>query len=423
MDVGMTTETLSPPPAKSRVSVPPHIPADLVREVDAYALDGIEEGFHEAWKRVQQPGTPPLIWTPLTGGHWIATRGALIDEIYRSPERFSSQVIWVPREAGEKYEMVPTRMDPPEHTPYRKAIDKGLNLAEIRKLEGDVRAVAVELIDGFAGQGHCDFEKDYAAIFPVKVFLAMAGLPMEDVPALNRLAKQMTRPEGNTPAEQARSLDEANKGFFAYVAPIIAARRGGDGDDLITLMVNSEIDGQPMPDDKALGLISLLLLAGLDTVVNFLSYMMIYLARHPDKVEELRSDPMKLQRGVEEMFRRFPVVSDARMVIDDMEYYGTQLKSGDLILLPTALHGLDDAEHADPMTVDLSRRNVTHSTFAQGPHRCAGMHLARMEVTVTLQEWLARIPRFALRDDAAPIYHAGIVAAVENVPLVWDVRN
>jgi cytochrome P450 len=109
------------------------------------------------------------------------------------------------------------------------------------------------------------------------------------------------------------------------------------------------------------------------------------------------------------------------MVVDDMEYYGTQLKRGELILLPTALHGLDDAEHADPMTLDVSRRNVTHSTFAQGPHRCAGMHLARMEVTVTLQEWLARIPRFALRDGAAPIYHAGIVAAVENVPLVWDV--
>jgi cytochrome P450 len=416
----MNTETLTPPPAKHRVAVPAHIPADLVREIDAYALDGIEEGVHEAWKRVQQPDTPPLVWTPLTGGHWIATRGALIDEIYRSPDRFSSRVIWVPREAGEAYEMVPTKMDPPEHSPYRKAIDKGLNLAQIRKVESDVRAVAIDLIEGFSSRGHCDFAKDYAGIFPVRVFLALAGLPLEDAPKLNLLANEMTRPSGNTPQEQGRSLDAANKGFFAYVAPIIKERRGGTGTDLITQMANSEINGQPIAEDKALGLVSLLLLGGLDTVVNFLSFMMIYLARHPETVEELRSDPTKLQRGVEEMFRRFAVVSDARMVVKDMEYHGTQLKAGELILLPTALHGLDDTQHADPMKVDLSRRSVAHSTFAQGPHRCAGMHLARMEVTVTLQEWLARIPRFSLKEGATPIYHAGIVAAVENVPLVWE---
>jgi cytochrome P450 len=410
-------------PAKHRVPTPNHVPPELVRDVDAYGLDGLEEGFHEAWKRVQQPDTPPLIWTPLTGGHWIATRGALIDEIYRSPDRFSSRVIWVPREAGDAYEMVPTKMDPPEHTPYRNALDQGLNFDEISKVEADVRAVAIELIEGFAAKGHCDFAKDYAGIFPVQVFLALADLPMEDVPKLNLLAKEMTRPSGNTPEEQGRSLDAANKGFFAYVAPIIAERRGGSGSDLITRMVNTKIDGQPMPDDKALGLVSLLLLAGLDTVVNFLSFMMIYLARHPDVVGELQSDPVKLHRGVEEMFRRFAVVSDARYVVEDMEYYGTRLKAGDLILLPTALHGLDDTQHADPMKVDLSRRNLAHSTFAQGPHRCAGMHLARMEVRVTLQEWLKRIPRFALREDAAPVYHSGIVAAVEDGPLVWEAQG
>lgn len=418
----MNTDLLTPAPAKPRVPMPDHVPSALVRDIDIYGLDGIEEGFHEAWKRVQQPGTPPLVWTPRTGGHWVATRGAVIDEVYRNPDRFSSRVIWVPREAGEAYEMVPTKMDPPEHTPYRKAIDKGLNLAQIRKLEADVRAVAVELIEGFADKGECDFARDYAGVFPVKIFLALAGLPMDDAPMLNALAKEMTRPSGNTPEEQGRSLEAANKGFFAYVAPIIEERRGGAGTDLITMMVNSEINGQPMPEDKMLGLVSLLLLGGLDTVVNLLSFMMIYLARHPETVEELRSDPMKLQRGVEEMFRRFAVVSDARYVVSDMEFHGTQLKAGDLILLPTALHGLDDAEHADPMKVDLSRRNVAaHSTFAQGPHRCAGMHLARMEVIVTLQEWLARIPGFAMEEGATPTYHAGIVAAVENVPLVWKV--
>ncbi|WP_306303098.1 hypothetical protein [Sphingobium fuliginis] len=91
----MNTDTLTPPPAKPRAALPDHVAPDQVREIDIYALDGIEEGFHEAWKRVQTPDTPPLVWTPLTGGHWVATRGVVIDEVYRHPDRFSSRVIWV----------------------------------------------------------------------------------------------------------------------------------------------------------------------------------------------------------------------------------------------------------------------------------------------------------------------------------------
>lgn len=408
------------PTANPGAAKPDHVPASHVVDVDMYALDGLDQGFHEAWKMLQSPDTPALVWTPRTGGHWIATRGPVIHEIYSNPDRFSSEIIFLPREAGEKYAMVPTRMDPPEHTPYRKILDKGLNPAQIRKVETHVRSVAIELIEGFVSKGECVFERDYARIFPVKIFMAMCDLPMEDADMLAELAEQMTRPSGNTPAEMGASLDAANKGFFAYVEPIIAERTGAAGDDLITLMVNSRIDGEPMSHDKILGLISLLLLGGLDTVVNFLCFMMIYLARHPAKQAELRSDPLKLMRGTEEMFRRFPVVSDARMVARDMHYQGVELRRGDLILLPTALHGLDEASNADPWDLDLARKTIAHSTFGAGPHRCAGMHLARMEVMVTLQEWLQRIPSFTLKPGAEPLYRSGIIAAVDNVPLVWE---
>lgn len=405
--------------ARVKAPIPPHVPLDRVHEIDMYALDGIEEGYREAWVRLRTPDMPDLIWTPYTGGHWIAMSGDAIREIYSDPGRFSSHVIFLPKEAGEKYQMVPTRMDPPEHTPYRKILNKGLGLGRIRRFEDNVRQIAAELIDGFAGKGECDFAADYAQIFPVKVFMTLADLPIEDVPLLSRFARQMTRPEGNTPEEMAADLDAGNRGFFEYVEPIIRERRGGGGDDLITIMVNSEIDGEPIPHDKAVGLISLLLLGGLDTVVNFLSFVMIHLARHPEIVAEMRSDPLKLMRGTEELFRSFPVVSEARMVARDMEYRGVRLKQGDMILLPTVLHSFDPHENPDPWTVDLSRRRISHSTFGGGPHRCAGMHLARTETIVTLQEWLKRIPEFRLREDAEIIYRSGIVAAVENVQLVW----
>ncbi len=414
-------EEVPPSMSRARAPQPANVPDDRVFEIDMYQLDGIEEGYHEAWKRVQQPGTPELIWTPFTGGHWIATNGQTVREIYGDPERFSSEVIFLPKEAGELYDMVPTRMDPPEHTPYRKALDKGLSLGQIRQVEEKVREVAVELIDGFAAAGQCEFSSEYAHIFPVRVFMALADLPMDDAEVLGRFAKMMTRPEGNTPEEMAANLDAGNKGLIDYVDPIIRARRGGSGDDLITVMVNAEINGELISHDKAQGLIALLLLAGLDTVVNFLGFMMLHLARNPELVAELRGDKIKLMRSAEEMFRRFPVVSEARMVAKDQEYKGVNLKHGDMILLPTALHGLDEAENPDPWKIDLQRRGMSHTTFGGGPHRCAGMHLARMEVICTLEEWFNRIPEFGLAPGAKPVFHSGIVAAVDNIPLVWPV--
>jgi cytochrome P450 len=406
---------------KHRSMIPDHVPSDRVFEIDMYDPDGIEEGFHEAWKRLQELGLPEVVYTPLTGGHWVATSGETIAEVYSDPERFSSEIIFLPREAGEAYAMVPTKMDPPEHTPYRKVLDKGLNHARIRKYDAPVRAVAAELIDGFLAEGKCNFGKQYAALFPVKVFLALCNLPIEDAPMLARLAEHMTRAPGNTPSEQAAALDAANKGFFDYVKPIIEARRGGSGDDLITLMLNSDIEGKPMAPDKELGLISLLLLGGLDTVVNLLSFMMLYLAQHPEVVAELREDDIKLQRGAEEIFRRFPVVSDARMVTRDLEFRGVRMKARDLILLPTTLHGLDPNANVDPMELRFDRGRIAHSTFGQGPHRCAGMHLARLEVIITLQEWLKRIPEFRLAPNARPKCLSGIIAAVEGVDIEWDV--
>jgi len=408
-----------PQVARHRTPRPAHVPAHLVREIDMYDPDGIEQGYHEAWRALQHPDMPELVWTPFTGGHWVATRSALIKEIYTDPSRFSSEVIFLPKEAGEKYLMVPTRMDPPEHTPYRKTLDKGLNLGQIRRVEGHVRNIAVELIEGIAARGSCEFSADYARIFPVKVFMALCDLPMSDAPMLSRFAEDMTRPPGATPEEMGAALEAAQAGFDNYVEPIVDARRGGTGLDLITIMVNNDINGEPISRERAIGLISLLLLGGLDTVVNFLSFMMLHLARHPEIVADLRSDPLVLMRGVEEMFRRFPVIAEARMVASDQEYRGVTLKRGDMILIPTALHGLDESENADAMTLDIRRKRVAHMTFGGGPHRCAGMHLARMEAIVTLEEWLKRIPEFHLATGASPTFRSGIIAAVDDIQLEW----
>jgi camphor 5-monooxygenase len=216
-------------------------------------------------------------------------------------------------------------------------------------------------------------------------------------------------------------LEQGNKGFFEYVDPIIKARRGSKADDLISLMVNLDVNGEPISHENALGLVGLLLLAGLDTVVAFLNFTMIYLARHPEKVAELRSEPAKLASRAEELFRRFPVISEGRMIAKDFEYDGLQLKRGEMVLLPTALANLDADVYPDPFDLVFDRKGAPHLTFGGGVHRCAGALFARLELITTLEEWFKRIPEFSLNENEKIEYTSGMVANVANVPLVWSV--
>lgn len=399
--------------------VPPHVPSERVFDIDMYRPEGIDEGYLEAWTRLHEAGIPDLIWTPRNGGHWIATTGSLISAIYKDPERYSSQVLFIPKAAGEKYAMVPSKMDPPEHRPYREVVNQGLNLKAIREREPAIRAIAVELMDAFALRGSCDFVEEFSAQFPIRVFMMMADLPMTYAPKLRALASAMTRPDGNTPEEMAEHLDAANRGFFEYVSPIIDARAGKGGDDLISLAIDARIDGAPIDRDKLLGMISLLLLAGLDSVTNFLNMVMDHLARHPEPRRQLAADPAAARLAVEEMFRRFPLVAAARMVAADIECGGVTLKQGEMVLLPTALSGLDARRNPEPWKLDFARRGIAHSTFGEGPHRCAGLHLARLETTIMLEEWFKRIPEFRPRDGSRPRYQSGVVAQVEEVELQW----
>ena len=407
--------------AVSANDVPDNVPADRIYDVDAFNLAGIEEGYQEACKLLQRPGMPNLIWTPRNGGHWIVTRGSLVREVLRDPSRFSSGVIVLPKEAGEKYDLLPTRLDPPEHGEIRAVANKVLNLREIRRIEDPIREIAVELIEPLVSRGSCDFSEDYAQQFPIRVFMKMVDLPMKDAALLKHYATQILRPDGETGGEMADSVEKAVQGFYEYLDPYIDARLGGEGTDMITRVVNSQVNGVPITKADALSLMANLLLAGLDTVVSFLSFVMLFLGRNPDHLKQLADDPSLIPHSVEELLRRFPIVSDARMVAKDIEYDGVLLKKGDMVQVPTALSGLDEDMNDDPWKVVFGRKRPEHSTFGDGPHRCAGMHLARLEITITLHEWLARIPRFRVSDSAAPRYSSGMVAMVEGVPLEWTV--
>lgn len=392
---------------------PAHVPADRVVEFDYYEPPGVANGMQEAWRTLQAPGVPDVVWTPFNGGHWIATRGALVLDVFSDHERFSNRVILVPKAIGELHQMLPTTLDPPAHRPVRRLLDHNLSPKAVMTLEPVIREIAVELIEEIAPRGHCDVLSDYAAHFPIRVFMRMVDLPAADAPKLKAWTDQVIHPDGSMTYEQALQH------FHDYLVPVIEARRGGNGKDALTYIVNARLEGGDLGTRDLLNLLTQFLMGGLDTVYNFLAYVFLFLAQNPAHRREIALEPARASAAVDELLRRFPLVSTAREVRADMQWHGVQLKRGEMIVCASPLVGLDESLNPDPMSVDFSRRRGLHASFGKGIHACPGAHLARSEVRITLQEWLVRIPEFSLAPGAVVRHQAGIVGSLDQVPLVW----
>ncbi|MEY4720917.1 MAG: hypothetical protein RIQ46_642 [Pseudomonadota bacterium] len=392
---------------------PSHVPADRVVDIDIYALPGQEGDFHAAWKALQD-GSPPLVWTPRNEGHWIALGGEILAEVQSDHERFSNRIIVLPKSVGEKHGLIPTTIDPPEHRPYRKLLNDGMSLSRVRGMHDAIRDQAVALIEGFRARGRCDFTGEYAQVLPIRLFMALVGLPMDDAAAIRHWAECMTRPNPPMPFEEARQR------FFDYLAPVIAARRAAPGEDLLSRVVTADMGGRQLGDDEALALCTQILIAGVDTVVNFLGFAMLFLARNTDARRDLAAmDERGVMAATHELFRRFGLVTIARTVRHDMDFHGMALKEGELVCIPTQVHGLDERVNPDSMTVDFARKGARHSAFGSGPHMCPGQELARAEVAITIIEWLRRIPEFSLAAEADAHCSGGIVGQVNRVVLEW----
>ncbi|MFC9841418.1 cytochrome P450 [Rhodococcus sp. NPDC127530] len=393
-------------------NVPTNVPLDRIVDFDIFAPPGIDNGLQESWAELQK-SDHSLMWTPRNGGHWIAISGQLLKEVFENHESFSSKCPFLPREAGEQYSFIPTSLDPPEHKPYRKVLNAAVGTASVRRIEGEIQTIAADLIDTLAAKGGCNFTKDFAEIFPIEVFLRLVDLPSTDAARLKYIGDQMTRPDGTM------TMAEATDQFFEYLGPFIDERRANPGPDAISAVVQSSVNGKPLSQDECLKICGLLLLAGLDTVVNFLSFMMQHLAENPANRQRLVDNPELIDQATEELLRRYGVVSDARIVNGDTTLDGASLLDGDMVAVPTMLFGIDPKRAGCPMDVDFDRKDTEHLTFGHGVHHCAGSYLARYEITTTLRAWLARIPNFEVVPGEKVRHQSGIVGAVVGLPLQW----
>ncbi|MGV3769445.1 MAG: cytochrome P450 [Sphingobium phenoxybenzoativorans] len=406
----MTTQTAS---AMSG-TIPPHIPKELVRDVDIFSIAAVDGDIHLGWHALHDG--PDAIYTPRNGGHWIFTRAEDIHAIYRNHKDFSNEIVAVPP-VVKSMRFAPAEVDPPELDQYRRALAPAFMPKSLARYEQIARDLAIELIEAFRAKGQCEFQADVARHLPIRVFLGMMDLPAEDAPHLMPTVEDQIRNPDPT------ALADSFQAMLDYLDSRIEDRRRNPGSDLITQIINSDIDGQKASREQVLSMSANLMFAGLDTVVAAMGFAMRFLATHPEHRQELRDHPEIIPDAVEELLRYHGITNLARVARHEVEVGDVTLGRGDLIVLATTLYGLDERRFPEPEKVDFRRADKAHLIFGSGVHRCLGSHLARTEMRVLLEEWFARIPEFTLVPGEDVKGVSGRNNSIEYVPLRWDAQG
>lgn len=394
---------------------PEHVPSDLVRDFDFYAIPGSDKDIQAAFRDVQA-NNPDIFWTPHNGGHWVATRAEDIVVMQKDYARFSHRNVTLPPMPDHVPPQIPLELDPPVHAQYRRPLMQALSPSRVRELEDNVHEVAVRTIEDLVPRGQCEFIEDFAKVLPINVFLSMVNLPLEDKGVLLPLAETSVRsPDG---AERMAAQQQMG----AYLYTHVAQRRERPGEDLLSQLVNTQVDGERIPVEEAVNYATLVLFGGLDTVAGMIGLIAKFLAEHADTRREIVSrldDNAFLSRVIEELVRRHGIANTARIVTHDLEYKGIQFRKGDRLLPPNLLVGVDDRLNRDPLRVDFEREKGIHAAFGNGPHACPGAILARREIRIFLREWLSRVPDFRVMEGTLPKLVTGQVNGILELQLDW----
>jgi len=309
-------------------------------------------------------------------------------------------------------------MDPPEHLRQRALVAKAFRARVLDQWSDAVIGGCVsELIDAFAGDGHADLIRQLTFPFPVRVIARILGLPEADWPRFLRLSTELIAVMRNW--DRAVAAGRELRGYFGE---IIADRRRNTRDDLVSQLVRAEVDGHRLSDDEIYPFLLLLLPAGAETTYRSSSNLLFGLLSHPDQLDAVRADRALVPQAIEEALRwESPLLTVARVAAEDVELGGVSIPKGGFIAVSLGAANRDPGRYSDPDEFDIFRAPKPHISFGDGPHRCLGMHLARVETQVLLNAVLDRLPQLRL-DPAAedPHIHGLIFRSPPDLPVHFD---
>ncbi len=394
--------------------IPPHVPPELVRSVGLTTGAEFLAAPH-AYKAGLHHTQPPIFYDVSPHGNaWQLLRHDDALFALRHPEIFTNEgATPFPRDPDDYFYFIPIEIDPPHHRKYRNIVDPLFSPHGVMKLEAQIRERAKGLLDDFAGDGACEFTTAYGRPLPVCVFLDIMGLPQDMRDTFVEWAVDLLH------APDRETMARAMASITAYLKSAIAEKTAHPDEGVVSRIAHAAPDGVPLSEKEIFGFVCFLFIAGLDTVFATMNNIWLWLAQNPARVEEIIARPGDINAIVEELLRAWSVTFSGRMLAQDYTMRGVEMKAGDRITCVLPACNFDPEAFPNPTAIDFDRPRKTILAFTVGAHSCMGAHLARLEIKVGLEEWLKRIPRFAVRPGAHIEYRPGGVVGPEFVPLMW----
>jgi len=364
----------------------------------------------------EEHGKPPIywcanIWVDGSGG-WVIRKAEYLKEAFNADDLFSSNdLTGFASLMGESWQLVPSELDGAIHDEARRSLNAEFTPQKMFALNERVRERARTLIQRFADNGRCDFVAEFAVPFPVTIFLELFGLPADDFDLFTGWGASLQSPEMAV-------RNGATSAVKDYLMQKLAERRQAPRDDLISHVFAYRFNGAPWTDDMIFGYYFNMFLGGLDTVATNLGLQYHHLATHANHQATLRADPSRIPLAVEELLRAYSAITVYRTVTRDTDFHSVFMRAGDKVALSTMLAARDPEAWDAPNEVRLDRR-PSHLAFGSGMHRCIGMHLARRELVIAMEELLSMLPPFTIEPGASIPIFASSITSIRQLPLVW----
>jgi len=397
-------------------------------EIDLLDMDRFQRlEHHEMFRRLR--AEQPVSWHDVPGGQgfWSFVKHADVVEINRDAERFSSERAGVtlqdPEDIGgfDMRGVMMLETDPPRHTRYRLLVNKGFTPRMIGVLEQYLRNRATLIVDNVIERGECDFVVDLASELPLQAIAEIMGVPQEDRKLIFEWSNAMV---GADDPEFAASPDEAmtaSAQLYAYANELAKERRRDPRDDIVTKLINAEVEGEQLSELEFDMFMLLLAVAGNETTRNTTAWGMWALMQNPDQYAALCADPdARLGTAVEEILRwASPVMYFRRTATSDTEVGGQAISEGDKVVMWHISANRDEAVFDDPFRFDITRDPNDHVAFGGGGHHfCLGANLARAELGFIFEEILERIPDMHLTGEPS-ILRSNFIGGIKHMPVAF----
>jgi cytochrome P450 len=405
-------------------------------DIDLTDLDRFALGFpHHVFDALRRESPvwfhPPTERSPGGEGFWVLSRYADIVDAAADAETFSSETGGDRDGGGTTLEDMPAQyaigvllnmMDDPRHAQIRRLLTPSTGPRTLARIEEDLRHRAGDIVEAALSKGDCDFLVDVAAELPLQAVAQLAGVPQQDRHELMNWANVTLDYEDREVGETSDRLAHAQAQMFVYGTNLLQHKRAQPADDLLSVVTNALIDGEPLTENEQRMFFSLIIAAGSETTRNSIAIGMLALTEHPQAWETLRNDRARLPTAVEEMLRwASSTPYNRRTATRDVQIRGQHIKAGDKVSLWWTSANRDADVFAAPYTFDIARNPNPHLAFGRGVHFCLGAALARMEMRVMFDALLDRVGAVTL---VGPVEYvrSNKHAGVRHMPVRIDAR-